>query len=330
MYICKFFKIIKVKQLEEEFKSVLAGKKPANLYEPISYILLQSGKRLRPKLVHEAVEMFGGDVEQAQYVAMSFEMLHNFTLIHDDIMDEAPIRRGKETVYKKWNSNIAILSGDALAIMAMQQLLKLKCDRQIILDIADVFASTSLEICEGQQYDLDFETQQNVTIEEYLNMIRLKTAVMFAGCLKSGALLVGADVQSTQALYDFGIHLGLGFQLADDVLDVYAETAVFGKTIGGDIRDNKKTYLYLKALDLASDTQKKDLIDLFSTPTVDFDRKYKHVKTIFDDLNVKEETEKQILNYANMAVEDLSKVNVPEEKKEALKSLVLKLINREK
>ena len=308
----------------------MEGKAPANLYDPISYILLQPGKRLRPKLVHFAVEMFDGDPEQAQLVAMAFEMLHNFTLIHDDIMDVAPIRRGKETVYKKWNSNIAILSGDALAIMAFQQLLKLNCDQQIIIDIAKVFSATSLKICEGQQYDLDFETQENVSIDEYINMIRLKTSVMFAGCLKSGAILVGADKQSQQALYDFGIHLGIAFQLADDNLDVYADVAAFGKTIGGDIRDNKKTYLYLKALELASAEQKQQLCQLFATPTTDFEQKYKTVRKIFDDLNVKKITEEQIRLYVDLALQDLTSVLVSDDKKENLKSLAIKLIDRQK
>lgn len=316
--------------LEQEFQAVMAGKQPANLYDPISYILLQSGKRLRPQLVHMAAALFDGDPEQAQYVAMAFEMLHNFTLIHDDIMDEAPIRRGKETVYKKWNSNIAILSGDALAIMAFQQLLKLNCDNQIIINIAKVFSDTSLEICEGQQFDLDFETQEHVTIDEYVNMIRLKTAVMFAGCLKSGAILVGADEQSCQALYDLGIHLGLGFQLADDVLDVYGDEATFGKSIGGDIRDNKKTYLYLKALELANPSQKQQLQQLFSTPTINFEEKYQTVRSIFDDLKVKDITESLILEYVDKSMEDLAKVQAPEEKKEALKSLIMKLVNRQK
>lgn len=316
--------------LEQEFQAVMAGKQPANLYDPISYILLQPGKRLRPQLVHMAAALFDGNPEQAQYVAMAFEMLHNFTLIHDDIMDEAPIRRGKETVYKKWNSNIAILSGDALAIMAFQQLLKLNCDNQIIINIAKVFSDTSLEICEGQQFDLDFETQEHVTIDEYVNMIRLKTAVMFAGCLKSGAILVGADAQSCQALYDLGIHLGLGFQLADDVLDVYGDEATFGKSIGGDIRDNKKTYLYLKALELANPSQKQQLQQLFSTPTINFEEKYQTVRSIFDDLKVKDITESLILEYVDKSMEDLAKVQVPEEKKEALKSLIMKLVNRQK
>lgn len=319
-----------LKSLEEEFDSILQGRKPDNLYQPISYILMQPGKRLRPQLVHFVVDMFDGNPKQAQLVAMAFEMLHNFTLIHDDIMDMAPLRRGKETVYKKWNSNIAILSGDALAIMALQQLLKLDCDPNIIVKIADIFACTSLEICEGQQYDLDFETRQDVTIDEYINMIRLKTAVMFAGCLKAGGTLVSADKQSLQALYDFGIHMGIAFQLADDVLDVYAETTVFGKTIGGDIKDNKKTYLYLKALENASDAQKMQLQQLFSEPTTDFESKYNTVRALFDQLQVRQDTEAQVVRYSQLALQDLENVQVAPEKKENLRTLAMKLINRDK
>lgn len=291
---------------------------------------MQSGKRLRPKLVHLAVEMLGGDADEAQKVAMAFEMLHNFTLIHDDIMDVAPIRRGKDTVYKKWNSNIAILSGDALAIMAFQQLLRLNCDKQLIIDIAKVFSQTSLEICEGQQYDLDFETQQAVTIDEYLNMIRKKTAVMFAGCMKSGAILAGADEQNQQYLYNMGINLGIAFQLADDVLDVYASSPAFGKTIGGDIRDNKKTYLYLLALQQANPEQKKILEELFAQPTTDFEQKYKIVRGIYDDLNTKAQTDEQVRKYVNLCLQDLDNIQVEEERKTAIKELLLKLIDREK
>lgn len=316
--------------IEQEFQAVLADKHPANLYDPISYILLQSGKRLRPKLVHYTVDMFDGDPEQAQIVAMAFEMLHNFTLIHDDIMDVAPLRRGKETVYKKWNSNIAILSGDALAIMAFQQLLRLKCENQIIMDIAKVFAQTSLEICEGQQYDLDFETQRNVTIDEYIMMIRKKTAVMFAGCVKSGAILMNSDENTRQALYDFGIYMGIAFQLADDVLDVYASSPVFGKTIGGDIRDNKKTYLYLKALEDADPQQRKTLEELFAVPTTDFELKYKTVRDIYDALDIKKKTEEKIQCYLDLAREEMSKVKVDESKKQAFYDLIDQLTNRQK
>lgn len=316
--------------LEQEFHHIIDGQKPDNLYNPILYILEQPGKRIRPQLVNMSVNMFEGSTEQAKKVAMAFEMLHNFTLIHDDIMDEAPIRRGKDTVYKKWNSNIAILSGDALAIMALQQLLDLKCDERVILAISNVFAQTSLEICEGQQYDLDFETQEKVSIDEYINMIRKKTAVMFAGCLKAGAILAQASQQDQQTLYDFGIHLGIAFQLADDVLDVYASAPVFGKAIGGDIRDNKKTYLYLKALEDANPAQKETLESLFSTQTSDFEKKYNIVRGIYDELNIKTKTEEIEQHYLNLCMSDLEKINVSEDKKESFNAIVHKMINREK
>ncbi len=316
--------------IEQQFLDIFKDKKPVNLYEPISYILTQGGKRLRPKLVNIASEMFNGDAEGAGHIAAAFEMLHNFTLIHDDIMDKADVRRGKPTVFKKWNTNIAILSGDALAVMAMQQLYKLHCRPETIIEISKVFTQTALEICEGQQYDLDFETAVDVAIEDYLNMIRLKTAVMFAGCLKSGAIFAGADSESIQALYDLGIHLGIAFQLADDLLDVYADTEIFGKAVGGDIKDNKKTFVYLKALELGNQDQKNELERLFSTSDCDEKEKFNAVKAIFDALDVKQATENSIEKYTKLCFEDLEKVNTEESKKSFLTDLVVKLQNREK
>jgi geranylgeranyl diphosphate synthase type II len=292
--------------------------------------MVQPGKRLRPQLVRMAAEMFDGDPEQTEYVAAAFEMLHNFTLIHDDIMDKAEVRRGQPTVYKKWNSNIAILSGDALAVMAMRQLLNLKCDSKTILDILDIFSQTAVEVCEGQQFDLDFENLTTVSISEYINMIRLKTSVMFAGCLKSGARFAGADEESLQALYDLGIHLGLAFQLADDLLDVYGDEAVFGKAVGGDIKDNKKTFVYLKALELADENQKKQLIELFSTTPEDEKAKFQQVKAIFDAVNVKEVTEKAISEYTNLCMTDIRRIHTEESKKSSAIALVQKLQNRSK
>ena len=291
---------------------------------------MQSGKRLRPQLVHIAAGMFDGDPEQVKHIAASFEMLHNFTLIHDDIMDKADVRRGQPTVYKKWNGNIAILAGDALAVLAMQQLLKLQCDPQIILDLIDIFGQTALEVCEGQQYDLDFETLDKVTIPEYLNMIRLKTSVMFAGCLKAGARFAGADVESLQALYDLGIHLGIAFQLADDLLDVYADEEVFGKAVGGDIKDNKKTFLLLKALELADESQKQELNRLFTTPATDEKAKFLQVKAIFDAVNVKAATEEEIARYTEMCIDDINRIHTTEEKKASVLSLVNRLQSRNK
>jgi len=316
--------------LEQRFQDILQSREPKNLYDSMLYIMVQPGKRLRPQLVRMAAEMFDGDPEQTEYVAAAFEMLHNFTLIHDDIMDKAEVRRGQPTVYKKWNSNIAILSGDALAVMAMRQLLNLKCDSKTILDILDIFSQTAVEVCEGQQFDLDFENLTTVSISEYINMIRLKTSVMFAGCLKSGARFAGADEESLQALYDLGIHLGLAFQLADDLLDVYGDEAVFGKAVGGDIKDNKKTFVYLKALELADENQKKQLIELFSTTPEDEKAKFQQVKAIFDAVNVKEVTEKAISEYTNLCMTDIRRIHTEESKKSSAIALVQKLQNRSK
>lgn len=316
--------------IEQHFQEILQDRKPKNLYNPITYILMQPGKRLRPQLVRMASGMFGGDPEQTKLVATSFEMLHNFTLIHDDIMDKADVRRGQPTVYKKWNSNIAILSGDALAVMAMQQLLKLHCAPETVLDLLALFAQTALEVCEGQQYDLDFESEDTVSINDYIGMIRLKTAVMFAGCLKAGGLLAGADDASLQALYDLGIHLGYAFQLADDLLDVYADESVFGKAVGGDIKDNKKTFVYLKALELADKTQRDELHRLFSSSDMNEQEKFCRVKAIFDAVNVKEFTEKEINRYTNLCLEDIERIHAQEESKTVVISLVNQLQSRKK
>lgn len=277
-----------------------------------------------------ASSMFGGDPAQTELVATAFEMLHNFTLIHDDIMDKAEVRRGLPTVFKKWNSNIAILSGDALAVMAMQQLLKLQCAPETTLDILDIFAQTALEVCEGQQYDLDFETMEDVSIDNYMNMIRLKTAVMFAGCLKSGGRLAGADAQSLQSLYDLGVHLGYAFQLADDLLDVYADEEIFGKSVGGDIKDNKKTYVFLKALEMADESEKKELLHMFSITDMDETEKFTKVKAIFDSVGVKEITEEAIAHYTDLCIEDIGHIHAQEENKTNLLSLVHQLQTRNK
>lgn len=316
--------------IEQQFQEILQNREPKNLYESMLYILVQPGKRLRPQLVHMAVDLFDGDREQAKHVAAAFEMLHNFTLIHDDIMDKAEVRRGQPTVYKKWNSNIAILAGDSLAVIALRQLLNLKCDPNIILDIIDIFSQTAVEVCEGQQFDLDFESMENVPIADYLNMIRLKTSVMFAGCLKAGALFANADKESQQAIYDLGIHMGIAFQLADDLLDVYADEAVFGKAVGGDIKDNKKTFLYLKALELANETQQQQLKSLFSTTTMDEKEKFQQVKAIFDAVNVKEATEQEIAHYTQLCDDDIQRIHADDSKKQDITALIRNLQSRKK
>lgn len=319
-----------MQELENYFNMMFEGKEPATLYAPIAYTLKQSGKRLRPQMVYHVVEMFGGDLSQAKYVAAAFEMLHNFTLIHDDIMDKAPIRRGQPTVYKKWNTNSAILSGDALAIMAFQQLLKLNVDEKTILKISEVFATCTLEICEGQQYDMDFETQEEVSIDEYIRMIYLKTAVMFAGCLKSGAILAGADEESQEALFQVGINLGIAFQLVDDFLDVYADTTVFGKSLGGDIRDNKKTYLYLKAMQDASPEEKPLLKQCYESTEMDFEEKFASVKGFYEKLQIAEKTSQAVHDYMTKSFAELDKVHVGEDQKKKIREVIANLEQRSK
>lgn len=316
--------------LEELFLSSTQGKEPESLYAPIEYVLMQSGKRVRPRLVQLSSELFDGDPTQSLYIGAAFEMLHNFTLIHDDIMDEAPIRRGKDTVYKKWNSNIAILSGDALANMAVQKILDSDMAYEPKFQIIDLFIKTSLEVCEGQQYDLNFETDGHVAIDNYMEMIRLKTAVMFGGCLKAGAILAGASKEDQDALYKFGVDLGIAFQLQDDLLDIYSEQDVFGKKKGMDIQDNKKTYPYLRALEEASKEQQEELIALFSSRDIDFEEKLSRIMAIYDDLQIKEKTEAMSDRYIKSALENLDAVNQPADKKNNLIEMARQLCKRVK
>ena len=288
----------KIKQLQQDFADFLAkadfDKQPKELYEPIAYTLLQSGKRLRPMLCLLANELFNGDEQEALWPALALETFHNFTLIHDDIMDKAPLRRGKETVYQKWNADIAILSGDAMLAQAFQYALK----PQQGAALAQQLGKVAIEICEGQQMDLNFETLGNVTIPEYLEMIRLKTAVLLATALQMGATVASAPADDIQRLYDFGINMGMSFQLQDDILDLYSDVAVFGKRHGGDIADNKKTYLYLKALEMASEKERQRLKHLF-TLRIDHDEeeKIEEVQAIYDRLHVKEAVEAVMLDY---------------------------------
>ena len=321
----------KIKQLQQDFADFLAktdfNGQPKELYEPIAYTILQSGKRLRPMLCLLANEMFGGDKQQALWPALALETFHNFTLIHDDIMDKAPMRRGMPTVYQKWNADIAILSGDAMLAQAFQYALKPNKGAELARQLGKV----AIEICEGQQMDLNFETLGNVTIPEYLEMIRLKTAVLLATALQMGATVAEAPSEDIQRLYNFGINMGMSFQLQDDILDLYSDVAVFGKRHGGDIADNKKTYLYLKALELASETDRKRLEFLF-TLRIDHDEeeKIEEVQAIYDRLHVKEAVEQVMLDYDRKAVEALAAVNLPEEKKKHLRVYAEMLSGRKK
>ena len=321
----------KIKHLQQRFADFLANAdlngQPKELYEPIAYTLLQSGKRLRPMLCLLANELFDGDEDEALWPALALETFHNFTLIHDDIMDKAPLRRGMETVYQKWNADIAILSGDAMLAQAFQYALK----PQKGAEVARQLGKVAIEICEGQQTDLNFVTLGNVTIPEYLEMIRLKTAVLLATALQMGATVAGAPADDIQRLYDFGINMGMSFQLQDDILDLYSDVAVFGKRHGGDIADNKKTYLYLKALELASAKDRQRLEYLF-TLRVDHDEeeKIEEVQAIYDRLHVKEAVEAVMLDYDRRAFEALDAVALPEERKKHLRTYAEMLSGRKK
>lgn len=321
----------KIQQLQQHFADFLAkcdlNGQPAELYAPISYTLMQPGKRLRPMLCLLADDLFGGNVDDALWPALALETFHNFTLIHDDIMDKAPMRRGLPTVYQKWNSDIAILSGDNMLAMAFEFALKAPKGAEA----ARLLGKVAREVCEGQQYDLNFETKGNVSIDEYLEMIRLKTAVLLATSLQMGAMIADADAKNQQAIYDFGIALGISFQLQDDILDLYSDVEVFGKRHGGDIADNKKTYLYLKALELASECDRKRLVQLFEMHIDhDEDEKITEVKAIYDRLKVKEAVEEVMADFDKKAFAALDSIDLPEEKKAHIRRYAEKLAGRNK
>ncbi|MBR6774611.1 MAG: polyprenyl synthetase family protein [Bacteroidales bacterium] len=301
---------------------------PSELYAPIEYILRQGGKRMRPTLCLLACELFGGNIDDCMIPAVSAEIFHNFTLVHDDIMDQAPLRRGMETVYHKWNSDIALLSGDTMLIKAFQYVLGTKKDYSY-----EVFAElckVALEVCEGQQYDLNFETQDNVTLDAYLEMIRLKTAVLLGSVLKIGAIVAGADAKNQKAIYDFGINLGLAFQLQDDILDCYSDVNVFGKMTGGDISDNKKTYLYLKALETASEDDRNTLRQLFEMPKGRDEKKIKTVIDIYNKYDIKGIVSEIMAEYYERSLQNLDSIDVSEDKKSILRSYAAYLYTRNK
>ncbi len=311
---------------EDNLKKETFSHQPEELYQPIGYTLALGGKRIRPVLTLMACDMFGGDIKDALPQALAIEMFHNFTLIHDDIMDNAPIRRGKKTVYKKWSPNIAILSGDTLFAYAYQ--FAQKADKEILGDILNVFNQTAIEVCEGQQYDLNFETRNDVSVGEYINMIRLKTAVLFGASLKIGSIIGGAKKEESDKLYNFALNIGLGFQLKDDLLDSFGDEMVFGKKTGGDILTNKKTFLYLKALELATDATKKQLLDYYSSSDINNQAKVQSVKSIFSSLKVDKITEAEINKYFDKGLVYLNNMNVNDRIKKELHKLASKMIHR--
>ena len=302
-------------------------RQPKGLYEPVSYVLSLGGKRIRPLLMLMAYNLYRDDVESIFSPATGIEVYHNYTLLHDDLMDKADRRRGKPTVHKVWDENTAILSGDAMLVLAYQFMAG--CPSACLKEVMDLFSLTALEICEGQQMDMEFETRKDVAEEEYLQMIRLKTSVLLAGSLKIGALLANAPEADAERLYDFGINLGVAFQLKDDMLDVYGDPNVFGKNIGGDILCNKKTYLLIKAFEQADERQHRMLDSWIDAKIYVPEAKISAVTALYDEIGVKTQCERLIEEYTTRAQEALQAVEVPEERKQALTGLMEKLMYRE-
>ena len=274
-----------------------------------------------------ACNLFSENIENAIKPALGIELFHNFTLLHDDIMDKSDKRRNQETVHKKWSENIAILSGDAMSILAYKYICS--CENSKLSQVLDVFTKTALQVCEGQQFDMNFETSETVSIPEYLNMIKLKTSVLLAGSLKIGAILGNANAEDANNLYNFGVNIGLAFQLQDDILDVFGDTAKFGKNIGGDISSNKKTFLLLKALELASFEKRKELTEWINLKEFDKSAKIKAVTSIYNNLKVREFAEDLKNEYFEKSILNIENIKIPENKKTHLRNISKKLLNRE-
>ena len=300
-------------------------KEPFNLYEPIQYVLQQQGKRLRPVLTLMTCDIFNGEVKKAYDAALAIEVFHNFTLVHDDIMDSASIRRGKATVHKKWDLNTGVLSGDAMMIMAY------RCfdnyDPVLLKELIQLFGKTALEVCEGQQMDIDFERKTDVTIAEYMKMIRFKTSVLVATAMKMGAMIANASEEDAVSIYNFGLNLGIAFQLQDDYLDTFGTSEIFGKKIGGDIKENKKTFLFLKSLEVCGAKEKKRLLDLYSLSD-QVPNKVSEVTQIFENNEIPKIVTEEIKKYTAKALEMLGEIDINEEKKALLRTFGLNLMKR--
>ncbi|MES2573634.1 MAG: polyprenyl synthetase family protein [Bacteroidota bacterium] len=322
--------MLPIQEYQEQFLIYLENQKidkePKNLYQPIEYILQLGGKRMRPVLTLMTADIFDTDFKKALPAAMAVEVFHNFSLVHDDIMDDAPLRRGNVTVHEKWNLNTGILSGDAMLILAYQYFEKY--EPKIFRKLAKLFSKTALEVCEGQQYDVDFETRNDVTIPEYLKMIEYKTAVLVAAAMKMGAIIAQTSKENSRLIYDFGINLGVAFQLQDDYLDAFGNPETFGKQVGGDIIENKKTYLYLKAVEFSKQAEKEQLLSLFATKQDDNSEKITAVKEIFNSTGASKATQKAIEEYTLKAFETLEKMKISEDKKTVLKTFGENLMGR--
>lgn len=301
-------------------------RKPANLYDPVKYVLSMGGKRIRPTLMLLAYNLFKDDPESILMPAVGLETYHNYTLLHDDLMDNADLRRGHETVHKKWNANQAILSGDSMLVLAYERISACKEDK--LKEVLTLFTRTALEIGEGQQYDIDFETRNDVSEEEYVEMIRLKTSVLLACALKIGAILAGASEQDADNLYKFGELIGLAFQLQDDYLDVYGDSKVFGKAIGGDIASNKKTYMLINAFNRATEEQRKELRKWVDADTFDRQEKVESMTNLYDQIGIDKLAQQKMLYFFNESRRYIDAVSVPEERKRELRQYAERMMER--
>jgi geranylgeranyl diphosphate synthase type II len=311
--------------VNREIKKIDYPTQPENLYDPIAYLLDLKGKRIRPALTLLACNLYKEEVTKAVNMALAWEIFHNFTLMHDDVMDKADMRRGQLTVHKKWSENTAILSGDSMLILAYHYIAK--SDNDHLKELLNLFSTTASEICEGQQYDMSFENRLDVTEDEYLNMIRLKTAVLLGASLKSGAIIGGANENDSRFLYDFGINLGLAFQIQDDLLDAYGDSSVFGKKIGGDILCNKKTYLLVSALNASGKKEKEELL-LWLNSSDNEEGKIQAIIGLYDTMRIKEKARNQMECFYQKAMQALKSVGVEEYKKSILISLAEELMDR--
>jgi geranylgeranyl diphosphate synthase type II len=313
--------------IEQEIKKLKFGKEPESLYEPIRYLMSLGGKRLRPMLTMLSYSLFKDDAKKIVHFAVAVEAFHNFTLMHDDIMDKAPLRRGKATVHKKWNVNTAILSGDVMLVKVYEMFHAL--ESSTYKTVIESFNTCAAWVCEGQQWDMEFETREDVTEAEYLNMIKLKTAVLLGFSLELGAILADASDEDRKSLRDFGTNIGIGFQLKDDLLDAYADPKKFGKQVGGDIIANKKTWLLIKALEKATGKEKKALESWLSARKFKKQEKVDAVKNIYNALRIPQLAEKKIDQYFGKGFKQLEESKIPIEKKEILKAFAKDLIARQ-
>lgn len=311
--------------LEAEISKIKLPKKPENLYDPLRYFLTLGGKRTRPTLTLLGCQVFGVPGIKAINAAIAVELFHNFTLIHDDIMDKSPLRRGKPTVHEKWDTNIGILSGDVLFVEAYKYLAKHETD--VLPDLIEVFSKTAVEVCEGQQMDMDFETRDDISIDAYLEMIRLKTSVLLGAALKMGGVVAKAPKKELESLYEFGVNIGIAFQLQDDYLDLFADPGKFGKQVGGDIISNKKTFLLLKAEELATGVDQDEFYSLLTDK--DNITKIERAKILFKKLEVDLLAKKKMQDYYQKAYDNLSEMQLSDTQKEPLISLANYLMHRD-